>query len=56
MQRPTCCHGLRHSFATNLYRETGDVLLVREALGHRSIASTVVYARPEAARLRALLG
>ena len=53
---PTCPHALRHSFATALYRRTEDVLLVKEALGHRSVASTVVYARPEPGRLRALLG
>lgn len=52
---PTCPHGLRHSFATDLYRRTGDVLLVKEALGHRSIASTAVYARTEPGRLRAAL-
>ncbi|MCK6447898.1 MAG: tyrosine-type recombinase/integrase [Planctomycetes bacterium] len=38
-------HALRHSFAVGLYRRTGDVLIVKAALGHRSIMSTVVYAR-----------
>lgn len=38
-------HALRHTFATGLYRRTGDVALVQRALGHRSIASTLVYAR-----------
>ncbi len=33
-------HSLRHTFATDLYRRTEDVLLVKEALGHRSVAST----------------
>ena len=45
-------HSLRHSFAASLYRRTGDVLLVKEALGHRSISSTLVYARAEAGRVR----
>jgi integrase/recombinase XerC len=45
-------HTLRHSFATALYRKTGDILLVREALRHRSIASTLVYARVDGERLR----
>lgn len=36
-------HGLRHTFATRLYAETRDILLVREALCHRSLGSTVVY-------------
>lgn len=52
IQRPTCCHGLRHSFATDLYRRTGDVLLVREALGHASLASTAIYVRTDPERLR----
>ena len=37
-------HSLRHSFATGLYRETRDLLLVREAMGHASILSTALYA------------
>lgn len=37
-------HSLRHTFATDLYRATKDVLLVKESLRHRSIASTLVYA------------
>lgn len=45
-------HRLRHTRATNLYRETGDLLLVSRSLCHRSIASTVTYARMDAARLR----
>jgi integrase/recombinase XerC len=49
-------HTLRHSFATQLYRRTGDILLVREALRHRSIASTLVYARVDGERLRRAMG
>ena len=33
---------LRHRYATRLYQRTGDVLLVKKALGHRSIVSTMV--------------
>ena len=36
-------HGLRHTFATRLYRQTRDIFLVRRAMGHRQIASTVIY-------------
>jgi integrase/recombinase XerD len=46
---------LRHSFATNLYRRTNDILLVKEALRHRSVTSTLVYASLDAARLRSAL-
>ena len=48
-------HSLRHSFATELYRRTRDLLLVKEALHHRSIASTLVYARVDKEQLRAAL-
>ena len=55
IKRSLSVHGLRHTFATGLYQRTGDVLLVREALRHRSIASTLVYARPSEANLRVAL-
>ena len=45
-------HSLRHSFAIRLYARCGDVLLVKEAMRHRSIASTLVYARPREADMR----
>jgi site-specific recombinase XerC len=48
-------HALRHSFALGLYEKTGDVLLVKEALGHRSIMSSCVYARASATQVRAAI-
>ena len=36
-------HSLRHTFAINLYEKTRDVVLVKEALGHKSINNTLVY-------------
>ncbi len=36
-------HGLRHSSGTRLYRDTRDLLEVREHLGHASVTSTEVY-------------
>jgi len=54
--RGASTHSLRHTFATQLYRRTGDVLLVKEALRHRSVASTLVYARcGDEGRLRAAM-
>ena len=38
-------HSLRHTFATRLYRKTGDLYLVQKALGHRQITTTEIYAR-----------
>ncbi len=49
-------HSLRHSFATELYQRTGDILLVKEALHHRSITSTLVYAEAGEDRLRRAMG
>ena len=48
-------HGLRHTFATRLLERTHDISLVQAALGHRSIASTLVYARVDHRRLREAL-
>lgn len=36
-------HSLRHTFAVELYRKTKDILLVKRAMGHKSINSTMVY-------------
>jgi len=33
-------HKLRSTYATNLYRETGDIYLVADALGHRDVNTT----------------
>jgi site-specific recombinase XerD len=48
-------HALRHSFAERVYRDTQDLFIVKEALRHRSIASTLVYARVSEERLRRAL-
>ncbi len=55
IDRDVSPHSLRHSFATLMYEKTGDVFLVKEALHHRSIASTLVYAKPSEERLRRAL-
>lgn len=56
IERDLSPHSLRHSFATSLYRRTGDIVLVQAALGHRSLMSTLVYARTDDARLKSVLG
>ncbi|MCK5944132.1 MAG: tyrosine-type recombinase/integrase [Planctomycetes bacterium] len=54
--RGKSAHSLRHSFATALLGRTGDLRLVQNALGHRSIVSTTVYAQVDRGRLRAAVG
>jgi len=48
-------HSLRHTFAMNLYRKTGDLRLVQTALGHRHVSTTEIYARVEDKALRRAL-
>ena len=36
-------HTLRHSFATDLYRETHDIRLTQRALGHENLSTTEIY-------------
>ena len=36
-------HSLRKSFAQRLYDRTGDIFVVQEMLGHRSVATTQKY-------------
>ncbi|MCB9877007.1 MAG: tyrosine-type recombinase/integrase [Planctomycetes bacterium] len=54
--RGRSAHALRHTFATRIYSTTGDLQVTQAALGHASIASTVIYARLDRARLRAAVG
>jgi site-specific recombinase XerC len=56
VQRHATVHSLRHRFAVQLYRKSGDLRLVQQALGHRSIVSTTAYARADQSRLAAALG
>jgi integrase/recombinase XerC len=55
IQRRVSPHALRHTCGQNVYRRSGDILVVREVLRHRNIASTMVYARADEERVRRAL-
>ena len=55
IKRAASTHSLRRTFATTLYRRTGDIFLVKQALRHRSITSTLIYTETDNKRLRKVI-
>ena len=52
MATPIAPHMLRHTFATRLLQQTGDLGLVQAALLHQNPASTMIYLTPHAQQVR----
>lgn len=45
-------HKLRHTFATHMFKETKNIVLVQELLGHSSISTTQIYTHLDKADLK----
>lgn len=52
LSRQVTAHSCRHAFALRIYRASNDLLVVQAALGHASLASSLVYARVDEVRVR----
>lgn len=43
LNKPASCHTLSHSFATHLLENGYEIRTVRELLGHKDVATSMIY-------------
>jgi len=43
IQKPVTPHSLRHSFATHFLENGGNLIKLKELLGHRNLHTTMIY-------------
>lgn len=48
-------HSLRHSFATHIYKNGGDIRTLADLLGHASVSTTAIYMATDEATLLAVV-